>query len=105
MHVISFIHEVVNKYNKDALLLDYYQQSESQNHNVTLKIQASVGENISIIAQFSIQMIVLLFFFGKEDSTNNEFQIWCSNSFDMESEIANIDLTSFLTILGIFCSV
>jgi hypothetical protein len=44
MHVFSFIHEVMNKYNKDALLLDHYQQFESQNHNVTLKIQASVGK-------------------------------------------------------------
>ena len=59
MHVFSFIHEVVNKYSKDALLLDHYQQSESQNHNVTLKIQASVGENGSTVAQFSTQMMLL----------------------------------------------
>ena len=50
LHVFSFIHEVMNKYYKDALLLDHYQQSESQNHNVTLKIQASVGENENTVA-------------------------------------------------------
>ncbi|CAO2815468.1 unnamed protein product [Amaranthus hypochondriacus] len=58
MHVFSFIHEVMKKYNKDALLLDHYQQSESQNHNVTLKIQASVGKNESIAAQVSTQMML-----------------------------------------------
>ena len=39
---------------------------------------------------------------NKEDSTNNEFRIWCTNSFGIELEITNIDLTLFLTILGIF---
>ena len=59
LHVFSFIHEVVHKYNKDALLHDHYQQSKFQNHNITLKIQASVGKNKSIIAQFPTQMMLL----------------------------------------------
>ena len=62
MHVFSFIHEVVNKYNKIVLLLDHYQQFESQNHNVTLKIQASASENGNIVAQFLMQMIFACLF-------------------------------------------
>ena len=73
----SFIHEVVNKYNKDALLLDHYQQSEFQKHNATLKIQANVGENGSIVAQFFKEHDVACSFIGKEDSRNNKFQLWC----------------------------
>ena len=66
MHVFSFIHDVMNKYNKDAFLLDHYQQSEFQNHYVTLKIQASVRENRSTIAQFSIQMMLLAHLLAKK---------------------------------------
>ena len=66
IHVFSSIHEVVNKYNKDALLLDHYQQSESQKHNVTLKIQASVGENRRTVAQFSTQMMLLAHLLAKK---------------------------------------
>ncbi|CAO2841289.1 unnamed protein product [Amaranthus hypochondriacus] len=108
----------MNKYNKDVLLLDHYQQSESQNHNVTLKFKQVLRKMVSTIFNAND---VTCSFIGKEDLTNNEFKLWCSTHLSWNQklpiyvgfmftrfygkEMQDIDLSSFLTILGIFCSV
>ena len=104
----------MNKYNKDALLLDHYQQSESQNHNVTLKIQLTVGENGSIVAQFSTQMMLLAQLIMSFNSGARTHLSWNKKkptyvvfilTGSYVKRMQNDNLISFLTNLGIFYSV